>query len=163
MVSSGTAMVTLPTDENVLIVREFDAPKHLVYRVWTEPDLVRQWWHANRGEMTVCEIDLRPGGYWRYAMTTHEGGFEVGFHGTYREVVPNERLVTTEAFEGIPEPDENAVLNTITFTEVDGRTTVEILVECGSKEIRDAMVASGMEDGLQDALDLVEEVAVSLR
>ena len=163
MVSSSTATVTLPTDEDILIVREFDAPKHLVYRVWTEPDLVRKWWHAKRGEMTVCEIDLRPGGKWRYAMNATEGGSEVAFHGTYREVVPNERLVTTEVYEGVPDADEDAVVNTVTFTEVGGRTTVELAVHCASKEIRDAIVASGMEDGLQDALDLAEQLAVSLR
>ena len=163
MVTSQTAKVTLPTDEDILIVREFDAPRDLVYRVWTEPDYVRRWWHAKRGVVKVCEIDLRPGGKWRYAMDANEGGFEVAFHGTYQEVVPNERLVTTEVFEGIPDADENAVVNTVTFTEVDGRTTVELLVHCASKEIRDTIVASGMEDGLQDALDLVEELAVSLR
>jgi uncharacterized protein YndB with AHSA1/START domain len=96
-------------------------------------------------------------------MDATEGGFEVAFHGTYQEVVPNERLVTTEVFEGAPSTDEDAVVNTVTFTEVDGRTTVELLVHCASKEIRDTIVASGMEDGLQDALDLVEELAVSLR
>ena len=62
MTSSGTAKVTLPADRQILITREFDAPKHLVYRAWTEPDLVRQWWPTDRGEMTVCEIDLRVGG-----------------------------------------------------------------------------------------------------
>jgi uncharacterized protein YndB with AHSA1/START domain len=162
MVSTHTATLTTPTDEEILIVREFDAPKEAVYRVWTEPEYVRQWWHANRGTMKVCDIDLRPGGKWRYAMDTPDG-FEVAFHGTYREVVPNERLVSTEAFEGVPEPDENASVNTVTFTEVDGRTTVEILVQCASKEVRDAIIASGMEDGLQDALDLLEGLAASPR
>jgi uncharacterized protein YndB with AHSA1/START domain len=89
-----------------------------------------------------------------------DGGMEVGFHGEYREIVPNERLVSTEVFEGYP--DEEAV-NTATFTEVDGRTTLEILVQQSSKEARDAHIESGMEAGLQDALDLLEEVAASLR
>ncbi len=99
--SSGTAVVTLPTDTQILITREFDAPKHLVYKAWTTPELVRRWWHANRGEMTTCEIDLRVGGTWRYAMVV-EGGIEVGFHGEYREIVPNERLVSTEVVRGDP-------------------------------------------------------------
>lgn len=90
--SSGTAVVTLPTDTTIQITRELAAPKHLVYKAYTTPELVRRWWHANRGEMTVCEIDLRVGGTWRYVMIAH-GGFEVGFHGEYREIVPNERLV----------------------------------------------------------------------
>jgi uncharacterized protein YndB with AHSA1/START domain len=162
---SGTAKVTLPTDEQILITREFDAPKHLVYKAWTTPELVRRFWHANRGEMTVAEIDLRVGGKWRYVMLAHDGGFEVGFHGEYREIVPNERIVSTEVYEGIPQGDgpEQGTLNTATFTEVDGRTTLTVLVEAPSKEIRDAIIDSGMEDGLQDALDLLEQVAVSLR
>jgi uncharacterized protein YndB with AHSA1/START domain len=161
-VSSGTATVTLPTDEQILITREFDAPKHLVYKAWTTPELVKRWWHANRGEMTVCEIDLRVGGTWRYVMIA-DGFGEVGFHGEYREVVPNERLVSTEAYEGIPDADEHAAVDILTLTEVDGRTTLTILVEHPTKEGRDMHINSGMEDGMQDAMDLLEEVAVSLR
>ena len=161
-VSSGTATVTLPTDEQILITREFDAPKDLVWKAWTTPELVKRWWHANRGEMTVAEIDLRVGGTWRSVSVTPDG-FEVAFHGEYREVVPNERLVSTEAFEGVPDPDANATVNTATFTEEDGRTTLTILVEAPSKEIRDAIIDSGMEAGMQDALDLLEQVAISLR
>jgi uncharacterized protein YndB with AHSA1/START domain len=158
-VSRGTAKVTLPTDEQILITREFDAPKHLVYKAWTTPELVRRWWHANRGEMTTCEIDLRVGGTWRYVMIA-EGGLEVGFHGEFREIVPNERLVSTEVYEGFPDGE---ALDTLTLTEEDGRTTVAILVEHTSKEHRDAHIESGMEEGMQDALDLLEQVAVSLR
>jgi uncharacterized protein YndB with AHSA1/START domain len=156
--------VTLPAEDQILITREFDAPKHLVYEAWTTPELVRRWWNAQRGEVTTCEIDLRVGGTWRYVMVT-EDGTEVGFHGEYRELVPNERIVSTEVFEGMPQtPGEPEVgtLNTLTLTERDGRTTLEILVEAPSKEIRDAIVESGMEAGMQDALDLLEEVAASL-
>ena len=157
--SSDKATVTLPTDEQILITREFDAPRELVYRAYTTPELVRRWWHAKRGEMTVCEIDLRVGGEWRYVMVAH-GDMEVAFHGEYREIVPNERLVSTEVFEGFPDAES---LNTLTLTETDGRTRLEILVQHENKEHRDAHVNSGMEDGLQDALDLLEEVAGSLR
>jgi uncharacterized protein YndB with AHSA1/START domain len=160
--SSGTATVTLPTDEQILITREFDAPRHLVFKAWTTPDLVKRWWNAKRGEVTVAEIDLRVGGRWRYVMVT-EDGFEVGFHGEYREIVPNERIVATEVYEGAPGGDEGAVLNTLTFTEVGGRTTLTNLVQAPSKEIRDAIIDSGMEAGMQDAMDLLEQVAVSLR
>jgi uncharacterized protein YndB with AHSA1/START domain len=156
---SGTATVTLPTDEQILITREFDAPKHLVYKAWTTPELVRRWWHANRGEATIAEIDLRVGGVWRYVMVTTDG-FEVAFHGEYREIVPNERIVSTEVYEGMPEAE---ALNTLTFTETDGRTTLTLLVRHTTKEHRDAHINSGMEAGLQDALDLLEQVAVSLR
>ena len=158
-VSSGTAKVTLPADEQILITRDFDAPKHLVYKAFTTPELVKRWWHANRGEMTVAEIDLRVGGKWRYVMVA-EGNLEVGFHGEYREIVPNERIVSTEVFEGMPDAE---AVNTMTLTESDGRTTLEILVQHSSKEHRDAHIESGMEEGLQDAMDLLEQVAASLR
>jgi uncharacterized protein YndB with AHSA1/START domain len=154
-----TATVTLPSDEQILITREFDAPKHLVYKAWTTPELVRRWWSANRGTVTIAEIDLRVGGKWRYVMIANEG-FEVGFHGEYREIVPDERLVSTEVYEGMPDGE---ALNTLTLTEADGRTTLTVLVQHSSKEHRDAHIDSGMEDGLQDALNLLEEVAVSLR
>jgi uncharacterized protein YndB with AHSA1/START domain len=160
--SKSTAQVTLPTDEQIRITREFDAPRHLVYRAYTTPELVRRWWHANRGEVTVAEIDFREGGKWRYVAVTPDG-FEVAFHGEYREIVPNERIVSTEVYEGAPGGDENGTLNTATFTEADGRTTLTILVQAPSKQIRDAIIESGMEAGLQDALSLLEEVAVSLR
>jgi uncharacterized protein YndB with AHSA1/START domain len=156
---SRTAKVTLPTDEQILITRAFNAPKHLVYKAWTMPELVRRWWTAKRGEMTVAEIDLRVGGMWRYVMIA-DGGLEVAFHGQYREIVPNERIVSTEVYEGTPDAE---ALDTITFTELDGRTTVTLLVQHSSKAQRDAHINSGMEDGLQDALDLLEQVAISLR
>ena len=161
-VSSGTATVTLPADEQILITREFDAPKHLVYKALTTPDLVKRWWNAKRGEVTSAEIDLRVGGTWRYVMVT-EDGTEVGFHGEYREIVPNERIVSTEVYEGAPGGNEGGTLNTVTLTEADGRTTLTVLVHAPSKEIRDAIIDSGMEAGMQDAYDLLEEVAVSLR
>jgi len=157
--------VTLPTDEQILITREFDAPKHLVYEAWTTPELVKRWWSGHRGEVTIAEIDLRVGGVWRYVMVAN-GGFEVAFHGEYREIVPNERIVSTEVYEGLPEgvsEEEGATLNTATFTEEDGRTTLTILVQATSKVSRDAIIESGMEDGLQDALDLLEQTAASLR
>lgn len=156
--SSGTAKVTLPTDEQILITREFDAPRHLVYEAFTTPELVRRWWSARRGEMTVAVIDLRVGGAWRYAMVT-AGGLEVAFHGTYLEIVPGERIVSTEVYEAVP--DDHAV-NTMTLAEAGGRTTLTILVEHTSRAARDAHVESGMEDGLQDSLDDLEQIAISL-
>ena len=169
MTDSRKATVTLPADEQILITREFDAPRHLVYKAWTTPELVRRWWSGHRGEMTVAEIDLRVGGRWRYVMVAN-GGFEVAFHGEYREIVPNERLVTTEVYEmpdhdpmaGTPEAEEGA-LNTITFTEVDGRTTLTLLVQAPSREIRDEILSSGMEVGMQEQMELLEQLAISLR
>ena len=122
MMSSGTATVTLPTDEQILITREFDAPRRLVYEAFTTPE--------------------------------------------HREIVPDERIVSTEAYEGLPEgvsEEEGATVNTATFAEANGRTTVAILVQAASKVSRDAIIDSGMEAGLQDALDLLEQVALSRR
>ena len=159
MISSGTAMVTLPTDTQILITREFDAPKHLVYKAWTTPEHIKRWWSGDRGEVTIAEVDLRVGGSWRYVMTAN-GGFEVAFHGEYREIVPNERIVSTEIFEGMPEGE---AVNTHMFTEKDGRTTLTLLVQHTSQEFRDAVINSGMEAGMQEAMDHLEQVAVSLR
>jgi uncharacterized protein YndB with AHSA1/START domain len=160
--SNGTAVVTLPSDTEILITREFAAPKHLVYRAFTTPELIKRWWHARRGEMTVADVDLRVGGRWRYVMVT-DSGFEVAFHGEYREIVANERIVSTEVYEGIPDAEAAAALNTMTLTEKNGRTTLNILVKHPNQEGRDAHINSGMEAGLQDALDLLEQVAVALR
>jgi uncharacterized protein YndB with AHSA1/START domain len=156
---SGKATVTLPTDEQILITREFDAPRHLVYRAWTEPELVERWWSGNRGEVTVAEVDVRVGGTWRYVMVTDDG-FEAAFHSEYREIVPNERIVATEIYEGMPEVE---ALNTVTFAEADGRTTLTMLVQHASKEARDAHIGSGMEAGMRAAMDLLERVANALR
>jgi uncharacterized protein YndB with AHSA1/START domain len=155
-------VVTLPQDTQILITRAFDAPRHLVWRAYTEPDLVKRWWSGERGEVTSVEIDLRVGGRWRYVMVANEG-FEVAFHGTYREIVPDERLVSTEVYEGVPDATEDdATVNTTTFEEVDARTTLSTLVECHTREIRDMIVGSGMEGGMQEAMDRLEEVARSL-
>jgi len=159
--TSGTAVVSLPADDEILITREFDAPKHLVYKAWTTPELVRRWWPGKRGEMTSAEIDLRVGGSWRYVMIAH-GGYEVAFHGEYREIVPDERVVYTEVYEGAPEGGEPAV-NVVTFTEVEGRTVLEALTKCPSREVRDLIIDSGMEVGMQQGMDILEQVAIELR
>ncbi|MDX6254796.1 MAG: hypothetical protein QOJ11_1130, partial [Frankiales bacterium] len=92
--SSDRAVVTLPTDTQILITRSFEAPKHLVYKAWTTPELIKRWWSGERGEVTLADVDLRVGGSWRYVMIAH-GEFEVAFHGMYKEIVPNERIVST--------------------------------------------------------------------
>jgi len=162
MTHSGKATVTLPSDTEILIEREFDAPAHLVWRATTEPDLIKRWWSGNRGEVTSVEVDLRVGGTWRYVMQTPEG-FEVAFHGTYREIVANEKVVSTELYEGAPGvTEDDATINTMTLVERDGKTTLTTLVGCRVKEIRDAIIESGMEGGMQEAFDALEEVARSL-
>lgn len=160
--NSGKATVALPTDTRILIRGELDAPRHLVFRACTEPELVKRWWSGIRGEVTGVEIDLRVGGSWRYVMVANEG-FEVAFHGTYREIVLDERVVSTELYEGVPDAaEDDATLNTMTLTDLDGRTLLQTLVECPSREIRDAILDSGMEGGMQEAFDKLEEVAGSL-
>ena len=158
-VSSGTARVTLPSDTQILITREFDAPRHLVYKAYTTPELIKRWWSGDRGVVTSVDVDLRVGGTWRYVMTANEG-FEVAFHGEFREIVTDDRIVSTEVFEGMPGAQ---AVDTATFVENAGRTTLSILVQHSNREHRDAHINSGMEAGLQEAMDDLEEVAVSLR
>ncbi len=115
---------------------------------------MKRWWGARCGDVTTVDIDLRAGGAWRYATQVHGHG-EMAFHGEYREVVPGARLVSTEVYEAMP--DEEA-LNTLAFTERGGRTTLRILVQHRSRATRDARLQSGM----LDALDLLEQVALTL-
>ena len=159
MVSSGTAVVTLPTETQILIKREFDAPKQLVYKAYTTPELIKRWWSGDRGKVTSAEVDLRVGGKWRYVMTAN-AGFEVAFHGEYREIVPNELLVSTEVFEGMPDGE---ALDTTTYKDVEGRTLLTVLMQLANKADRDAVINSGMEGGMQEAMDHLEQVAASLR
>jgi uncharacterized protein YndB with AHSA1/START domain len=160
--SSGSAVVALPGETQIHVTRDFNAPKDLVYRALTEPELIRRWWNAKRGEVTECTVDLRVGGGWRYVMLTDDG-IEVAFHGAYREIVPNERLVYTEVFEMPGVSDDDATVNTVTLEDTDGRTTMTSITECHTTEVRDMIMATGMEAGMQDAYDLLEEVAISLR
>ncbi|MFI5732986.1 SRPBCC family protein [Kribbella sp. NPDC051587] len=160
--SKGTAVVSLPADDQILITREFNAPKHLVYRAWTTPELVAQFWSGHRGSMRSVEIDLRVGGRWRYVMAAGHG--EMAFHGEFLEIVPNERIVNTEMFEtpDAPGSDADAPVTTTTFSERDGRTTLTLLMQCGTKELRDTIIQSGMEIGMQEQMNLLEELAISL-
>ncbi len=158
--TSGTARVTLPTDTQIRIVRDFAAPRALVWRAYTTPELVARWWAGRRGQVTSAEIDLRIGGAWRYVMVA-TGGFEVAFHGEYREIEPEARLVTTEVYEGAG-PDAEAALTSTTFTEVDGVTRLDQVMEVSSREVRDAIIDTGMEGGMQESYDALEQVATGL-
>jgi uncharacterized protein YndB with AHSA1/START domain len=157
-VTSNTAVVTLPEPTQVLITREFDAPTHLVFRAWTTPELIRRWWGGDRGECTSAEVDLRVGGRWRYVMIAN-GGFEVAFHGEYAEIVPDERLVSTEVYEGMPDAE---AVNTLTLAEIAGRTTMRLLVQHSCQEHRDAHINSGMEAGMQESMNYLEQIAREL-
>jgi uncharacterized protein YndB with AHSA1/START domain len=161
--NSDTFKATTPSDREIVLTRLFDAPRGLVFEAMTKPEHVKRWWGILDDEnysLPVCEIDLRVGGKWRY-MSVTDGGFEVAFHGEYLEIVPDERLVSTEIYEIPEQGDSPPTVNTATFTEVDGRTTLTVLVQCPSKELRDTIIESGMESGMQDAMDLLEEVAAT--
>jgi len=155
---TGSAEVTLPSDTEIKIVRRFDAPRDLVFDVWTTPEHVRNWWGWEKDPMTVCEIDLRVGGEWRFISVNDDYG-EVHFYGEYKEIDRPRRLVSTEVFA--PYPDSPA-LNTLTLEEGEGVTTMTILVDYPSKEARDATIASGMESGLQHSLDRADTVLATL-
>lgn len=151
----GSAVITLPSDTEILITRVFDAPAALIYQATTTPELVKRWWGFGTSEWLVCEIDLRVGGMWRYVI--RDEGMEVGFHGEYQEIDGPHRVVSTEVFEGFPDPD-GAALDTTTLVEADGVTTMTVLVQHASQEHRDAHLASGMESGMQVSYDRLEDV-----
>jgi uncharacterized protein YndB with AHSA1/START domain len=154
----GSATVELPSDLEFVITRQFDAPAALVFKACTTPELVKRWWGFDSSEWKVCEIDLRVGGKWRYV--THEQGYgDVAFHGEYREIDAPRRIVTTEVFEGFP--DAGAV-NTVTFDEVDGVTTMTTVVLHSKKEHRDGHIASGMERGMQVSMNRLENLVAAL-
>lgn len=164
--NSGKAVVTRVGDKQIEVVREFDAPRHLVYRAYTEPELIKRWWAGRRATVTSVESDLRVGGNYRYAARANEGSeedfedafLEVAFRGTFKEVVANERLVYTEIFEAQPQEE---MLTTVTFEESDGRTTLRMMIEMGSTETRDLM-AGQMEDGVQEGFDIIDEIVREL-
>ena len=151
----GSAVITLPSDTEILITRVFDAPADLIFKAWTTPELVKRWWGFETSEWLVCDIDLREGGQWRFVV--REGDMEVGFHGEYREIAAPHRLVSTEVFEGYPDPDAGS-LNTMTLEEVDGVTTMTTLVQHSRQEHRDAQLASGMEGGMQISYNRLEDL-----
>lgn len=162
----GSATVELPSDTEIVITRQFDASAELLFKAYTTPELVKRWWGYAEDEWRVCDIDLRVGGTWRW-VTVHandNGEFEVAFHGTYQEIDGPGRLVYTEVFEGapVPDPDALATINTITFTEADGVTTMVNHCACPDQFTRDAIIESGMEHGMQISMDRLEAVAQTL-
>jgi uncharacterized protein YndB with AHSA1/START domain len=152
-------LMRLRADTQILMSREFDMPRDLIYRAWTTPDLIKQWWGGEQGEVAIPELDLRVGGKWRYVLTA-KGGYEAAFHGEYWEVVPDVRIVMTETYESMP---ETRSLNTVTFADKNGRTALEILVQYTTRVHRDARVYPEAKDGLQEAMKRLERVAASLR
>jgi uncharacterized protein YndB with AHSA1/START domain len=158
--ANSTLKVTLPTDREILTTtREFDAPRDVVFKAMTNPDLISRWWGPRRYTTTVDKMDVRPGGAWRFIMREPDGR-ETGFRGEYREVVPPERIVQT--FEWEPMAGHVSV-ETATLTERDGRTLLTVRSLFSSKEDRDGMIESGMEKGQAETYDRFAEVLAELR
>jgi uncharacterized protein YndB with AHSA1/START domain len=156
---SSSLIITLPSDREVLMERSFDAPRELVFEAMTKPEHVKRWWGPRRTTCTVCEIDFRVGGSWRYTLRAPEG-CDVTFTGIYREIVPPERIVSTERYEeprfGNPEWQ-----TTLTLEEIGGRTKMISRVLHPSKQNRDAHVNSGMESGAAETFDRLEELVIA--
>jgi uncharacterized protein YndB with AHSA1/START domain len=153
----GSAVVTRTSDIELTVVRVFDAPAALLFKAWTTPELVQRWWGYETSEWIQCDIDLRVGGSWRFVIK--DDGFEVAFHGVYKEIAPPDRLVNTELYEGAPgATDDDAALVTTTFDEADGVTTMTQVSRFAQKEHLDAAIESGMESGMQVSLDRLEDL-----
>ena len=156
------AQVTLPSEREVQVTRSFRAPRALVYKAYTEPELVKRWLLGPPGwSMPVCEMDVRVGGRYRWRWRNDADGNEFGFAGTFREVQPASRLVHTEAYDpgtvGGEYPGNEAIV-TVTFSEEGGVTTVTTLIDFGSKEAREAAMSTGMTDGMEQSYQLLDQL-----
>ena len=151
----GQLQVTTPSEREIAMTRVFDAPRPRVFEAFTRPELVKQWLGVRRGwTLPVCEIDLRPGGAYRYVWRGPDRA-EMAVGGVFKEITTPERLVCTERFD---QPwYEGDALNTTTFVEEAGRTTVIMTLRYQSKEIRDAVLRSPMEGGVAESFDLLAE------
>jgi uncharacterized protein YndB with AHSA1/START domain len=159
-VNSGSFKVTTPSNQEIRMTRLFDAPRSLVFDAMTKPEHVRRWWGC-LGEgysVPVCEIDLRPGGAWRF-VNRHPKG-EAAFHGEYREIAPPGRLVFTEIFEAFP---DSVSVVTAEFTEEGGKTRLTATVQYPSLDVRDAVIASGMARGAATSYDRLEDLVAELQ
>ena len=162
MVDRKSAMkVTLPSDREIVMARAFNAPRDLVFEAWTKPEHVRNWWGPRNTTKVLFEADVRPGGSWRYVILNGEG-VEVPFKGVYQEVTPPERLVYTETYDVEPFNSGDPALNTATFTEEAGKTLVTVTTVYPTKEIRDFVLGTGMEEGAAESYDRLAELLVEL-
>jgi uncharacterized protein YndB with AHSA1/START domain len=160
MMTIDKAQVTLPSDREARVARSFNAPRTLVYRAYTEPELLRRWLLGPPGwSMPVCEMDVRVGGNFQWRWRNEQDGNEFGFTGTFREVQAPARLVHTEAYDpgtvGGGYPAEDAIV-TVTFAEDGAVTTMTTLIDFGSKQARDGAMATGMTDGMEQSYQLLD-------
>ena len=157
--NDGTTL-DLPSERENQITRSIRAPDRIVFEAITTPENVRHWWAPkSRGEMRTCDIDFRVGGKWRFTMHAANMGFEVGFSGTFLEIEAPTKFVQTEIFD--PFPDAVSTV-TLLLVERDGQTTMTVRSVYPSQEIRDQVIASGMEDGMRESYRQLTEVVASL-
>ncbi len=159
MANGNRLVLTTPSDRVIVLTRIFDAPRELVFKAYTDPDLVPRWWGPRRFTTTVDKMDVRPGGAWRFVSRAADGT-AFAFNGVYREISPPERLVYTFEFEGLP---GHVSLETVTMEERDGRTTVTDRVLFDSVEDRDGMLRSGMEAGAAETNERFAELLDEIR
>ena len=156
------AQVSQPSEREVKVTRSFRAPRDLVYKAYTDPQLVKRWLLGPPGwTMPVCEMDVRVGGRYRWRWRSDKDGKEFGFAGTFREVQPAAKLVHTEAYDPGTVADHfpgSEAIVTVTFTEESGVTTVTSLIDFGSKEARDAAFSTGMTDGMEQSYQLLDRL-----
>lgn len=148
MKNTGTLEVSLPSDCEIALTRVFRAPRELVYRAFSEPEILKRWFGPRGWVLVTCEMEARVGGSFRFVLRAPDGR-ELGMHGTYRELSPPERSVHTEGFDDFP---GEAVVTSV-FTEREGQTTLAATLRYASKEIRDAVIRSGMEHGAAESYD----------
>ncbi len=158
--NSDTFKTTTPSDCEILLTRLFDAPRRLVFEAMTKPEHVRRWWGSldERYSMTVCEIDLRQGGRWRFVGRGPQGQY--AFHGEYREIAAPDRIVYTEIYE--PFPDVESVV-TQTLTEEGRKTRLTVRALYPSMEVRDSVLKTGMEKGAGISYDRLEDLVRELQ
>ena len=158
--NSDTFKATTPSDREIVLTRLFDAPRRLVFEAMTKPEHVKRWWGIldERYSVPVCEIDLRPGGKWRFVGKGPQG--EYGFHGVYREIVAPERVVFTEIYD--PFPDAESVVTSV-LTEENGKTRLTATCVYPSLEVRDMVLKSGMTRGAGISYDRLEELVQQLK
>lgn len=154
MTEQNTTTFTKPSDTEFAMSRMFNAPRERVYQAYTDPAAISQWWGQRDSETVVDKSDVRPGGEWRYIQKHPDQGAEYAFKGEYREVVPNERIVNTFEFEPMP---GHVVVDTVVFEDVDGQTKVTVTSSFDTKEERDGMLQTGMEEGANESWDQLAE------
>ena len=156
MKNTGTLQVTTPTDNQIVLTRVFDAPRHLVWDAFTQPELLKKWFGPRGWSLSVCDVDLRVGGGFRFVMRGPDGQ-EMGMRGVYRELSRPGRSVHVESFDDYP--GESIV--TAVFTEQNGKTTLTATVEYPSREVRDIVISTGMEHGAAESYDKLAELLAS--